>query len=434
MTRGVAEAGPGAPATVGAAGTAGRVPIGAAATRAGWRERSVPLAALGFWVAFFGPSQVLLAVAAERLATGPKELVFGPVSAVGSLVLLVTYPLVGRLSDAWGGQRHRRALLVVGTAVVSIGLLLCGAAGGPVALGAAWAVASAGLACVQCGFETTFAWEVAPARRARVAGLLGGAQMAGALVGSAIATAAGGGAPGFTAVAAVMVLLVTPLVVTRSPKRSAGVGTDATRRSEPAPPRGPRRPGTPLLLAWAGRFLVLFGLGCVTQFLLYYVSDHLGADDPQATMLLLTTVFVTGAASSAVVTGRLVPGPDAAHTPALVGALLAGAALVGFGALDRVPLVSVAALVFGVGLGMFLGTIFAVITDHLPDPARYGRDLGLLNAAVVLPQVAAPVAAVWILEVDGSYGTLFRVAGALIVVGGIAVFLVGRVGRVEAPR
>ena len=63
--------------------------------------------------------------------------------------------------------------------------------------------------------------QVRAERRAHVAGLLGGAQMAGALVGSVAATAAGGIVAGFAAVAAVAALLVLPL-------RRPGVVTSRT--------------------------------------------------------------------------------------------------------------------------------------------------------------------------------------------------------------
>lgn len=391
------------------------------------RERAVSLAALGFWVAFFAPTQVLLALTAAEIAPEGKERLFGTVTAVGSLVLLLAYPLCGVVSDRVRATYGRRPFAFVGTALVVGALAWCSQVGDAAGLIAAWSLAQVGLGALQCSVEGTFADGVRPHRRARLAGVLSAAQMGGALVGSAIATLSPGTEMGYLVVAGATVLLVAPFLRRGDRFR---VGT-----AEVVPDGGgsPDRILVDLVLAWFGRLCVLFGLGCVTQFLLYFVADHLRADRPEQAMLLLTTGFVTAAALCSVWAGRVVERLGDGRTVAFGGAVCSGVALFSFGSATSVPGAMLAAVVFGCGLGAFLGAAFGIITGRLPSPAHHGRDLGVLNIAVVLPQIAAPLVAIRVLESTGSYGSLFQFAGAVILSGGVAMLCVGRVRPGSRP-
>jgi MFS family permease len=386
------------------------------------RERAVSLAALGFWVAFFAPTQVLLALTAAEIAPEGKERLFGTVTAVGSLVLLVAYPLWGVVSDRVRATYGRRPFALVGTALVVGALAWCSQVGDAGGLIAAWSLAQVGLGALQCSVEGTFADGIRPHRRARLAGVLSAAQMGGALVGSAVATLSPSTEMGYLVVVGATVLLVAPFLRRgdRFPFDVAEVAPDSDG--------SPDRFFVDLVLAWFGRLCVLFGLGCVTQFLLYFVTDHLRADRPEQAMLLLTTGFVTASALCSVWAGRVVERLGDGRAVAFGGALCSGVALFSFGSATSVPGAMLAAVVFGCGLGAFLGAAFGIITGRLPSPAHHGRDLGVLNVAVVLPQIAAPLVAIRVLESTGSYGSLFQFAGAVILSGGVAMLCVGRVG------
>lgn len=380
------------------------------------RERVLVVAALGFWIALFGPMQVLLPLSAADIDPAGKERLYGAVTLVGCLVLLLAYPLLGALSDRYRHVWGRRPFAGVGIAIVVCGLTACAVAADATSLLLGWAICQVGVAAIQCSVETSFADSVARVRRPRVAGLLAAAQMGGALVGSAVATVTPGRAAGYLAVGAVTALVVLPLAVGRDRRTLVDAG---------APDRG-QSVLVDLVLAWTARFCVLLGFGCVTQFLLYYVADHLGAERPEQTMLLITAVFVLSAAGSAAVVGRLARRLGGVRLVSAAGAGLAGISVVTFGATTAVPTVLAAAVAFGLGLGAFLGTAFSVITDNLPSPRHHGRDLGVLNGSVVLPQAVSPIMAVALLSGDGTYGELFRAAGVVIVVGGLAMLVVGR--------
>ena len=82
----------------------------------------------------------------------------------------------------------------------------------------------------------------------------------------------------------------------------------------------------------------------------------------------------------------------------------------------------VGAAVMGLGFGMYQAVDFALITQVLPDAEGRGRDLGILNIAAALPQVAAPAFAVALIKgIDASYSTLYLVAAVVSVLGSLLV-------------
>jgi len=81
-----------------------------------------------------------------------------------------------------------------------------------------------------------------------------------------------------------------------------------------------------------------------------------------------------------------------------------------------------ACAVFGFGYGVYLSVDQALTADVLPAPLAYGRDIGVMNAAISAPQVAAPALAAAVLGAYASYHLLFA-AGAVITVAGAAFVL-----------
>ncbi|MBW8703554.1 Multidrug resistance protein MdtL [Streptomyces sp. MBT84] len=88
----------------------------------------------------------------------------------------------------------------------------------------------------------------------------------------------------------------------------------------------------------------------------------------------------------------------------------------------------VAAAVLGVGFGVFTSVDFALMTHVLPKALDRGKDLGVINVANALPQVAAPALAAPIVTHLGGYRVLYLVAA---VVGLAGALLVGRLRGVD---
>ena len=80
-----------------------------------------------------------------------------------------------------------------------------------------------------------------------------------------------------------------------------------------------------------------------------------------------------------------------------------------------------AALVLGLGYGVYLAVDQALITQVLPNAEDRGRDLGVINVANALPQVLAPVIAAPIVTSLGGYPALYTATAVVTVVSGVLV-------------
>lgn len=77
---------------------------------------------------------------------------------------------------------------------------------------------------------------------------------------------------------------------------------------------------------------------------------------------------------------------------------------------------------------MFTSVDFALMADVLPAAADRGKDLGVINIANSLPQVAAPALAAPVVRHLGGYPTLYLTAAGIVLLGAL---LVGRVRGVD---
>ncbi|NKX50794.1 MFS transporter, partial [Arthrobacter deserti] len=164
------------------------------------------------------------------------------------------------------------------------------------------------------------------------------------------------------------------------------------------------------LRVFAGRFLLALTYSLVATYLLYLLEDYLGLSAGEAAAFAgLVLVVVLASSAPAMWIGPLASDrirrrkPSAAGSAALMAAVLA------------IPLlfpsrgaVLVFAVLFGLGFGVFNAVGDALATQVLPQGReRAGRDLGVLNIAAALPQVAAPAIGWAAVSLTGGYAGLF---------------------------
>lgn len=70
-----------------------------------------------------------------------------------------------------------------------------------------------------------------------------------------------------------------------------------------------------------------------------------------------------------------------------------------------------AQLLFGAAHGLHATTVAAMTAELLPDPDRAGRDLGVMNVAIALPQSLAPAAAATLLILGLPLSAVFAAGG-----------------------
>ncbi|MGW3644966.1 MFS transporter [Streptomyces sp. NPDC000878] len=398
----------------------------------GWTA-SLSLANGAIWVGWFGPLQILLASQAEDFAPGAgmsKETLLAWVAGAGALVSLVANPIFGALSDRTTSRWGRRTpWIVAGAAGGAVSLLLLAGAGGLWTMVAGWCLVQLTLNAAFAAVTAAVPDRVPRLQRGSVGGWLGAAQILGVVGGTGLATAVGGVGAGYAACAAFTLLGVLPYVLRHGDLRLAAEDRPvwSWRTFLAGFWLSPRR-YPDLGWAWLTRFLINLSNALVLLYLLYYLRDRLDYSDPEAGVLILTAVnSVTLLAT--VVVGGVWSDRVGRRKPFVVwsGVLMAvaTAALAGW---QTWPGAIVAAAVLGVGFGVFTSVDFALMTDVLPKALDRGKDLGVINVANALPQVAAPALAAPIVTYLGGYRVLYLVAAAIGLAGAV---LVGRIRGVD---
>ena len=386
------------------------------------------LATVGMFAAFFGPMQVLLAEHAEQVAPSNKELVFGVVTGVGAAVAALANPLFGALSDRTASRFGRRVPWVAGGAAgVVAGLVVLVGAGAVIPLVVGWCLVQAAGNAVLAAISAAVPDRAPDWQRGAVGGWMALGQTIGALTGVGLAYLTGGYRAGYLACAVVAALLVVPYLL-RSDDRALAPGTRPSfelrsfLRGFWIDPR--RHPD--FGWAWATRFLVQLSNSIGTLYLFFYLSDEVRYDDPERGVLVLLVVYSVFVVLTSVTSGWW--SDKVRRRKAFV--TWAGVVMSSAGVLLAVwpswTGAIVAAAVLGVGFGAFLAVDFAILTEVLPNPADYGKDLGVINIANTLSQVLAPAIAAPMLWL-GGYRTLYAVAAAIGLAGAFAVRWIGSV-------
>ncbi|MFE0175006.1 MFS transporter [Streptomyces sp. NPDC059002] len=377
------------------------------------------------WVGWYGPLQILLAVQAEDLAPAgtSKETVLAWVTGVGAVVSLAANPLFGALSDRTTSRWGRRTpWIVAGTAGGAASLLLLSAAGSVWTMAAGWCLVQLTLNAAFAAVTAAVPDRVPHAQRGSVGGWLGAAQLLGVVVGTGLATAAGGTVAGYAACAVFTVAGVLPYVVRHRDLRL----TTAER-----PPWNPReflrgfwlspRRHPDLAWAWLTRFLINVSNSVVLLYLLYFLRDRLHHADPDQGVLILTAV--NGATMLAtVVVGGAWSDRVGRRKPFVIWSGTLMALATGLLALWQTwPGAIAAAALLGIGFGVFTSVDFALMTDVLPKALDRGKDLGIINIANSLPQVTAPAIAAPIVTHLGGYRVLYLTAAVVGLTGAVLV-------------
>jgi MFS family permease len=168
--------------------------------------------------------------------------------------------------------------------------------------------------------------------------------------------------------------------------------------------------------AFGSRLLVESAVAIHTLYLLFLLTglpvtarpDGWSAPQAFGALLVISTLaaaaagFVAGAASDRI--GRR-------RGFVIGGAVAMAVALCALGLARDWSMLIAAQLVFGLGHGVHAAAVAAMTAEILPDPSRAGRDLGVMNMAVALPQALAPGAAALMLGLGAALPAVFIVAG-----------------------
>jgi len=381
------------------------------------------LAWLGLWAAQLAPVQLLLPLQLAGVDPVHKVRDFGLVNGAAGVAALVALPVFGALCDRTRSRWGRRRVWVAGGVLVyAAGLLLTGAAGGWIAVAAAWVVAQLGMYAAMAGLTATIADQVPPGQRGTVSAAIYGPQAIGIVLGLAVVTALGGApGPGYLVLLLLLVATALPWVlrardIPASPghrPRSLAAALGDTWR---APTRHPD-------YAWAfwGRLLVNLGNALGTTYLLYFLTDGLRVADPAGSLLVLTVIYLVATLAATWGGGVLSDRTGRRRIFVAGAAVLQAAACALLVVAPSWPSALAAGLLLGAGYGAYTSVDQALVTQVLPDARTVAGELGVMNVAAVAPQALAPLLASLIIAELGGYGVLFGAAGLTTVLGALSV-------------
>lgn len=367
---------------------------------------------------------------------------FGSLSyfaAIGSVVALVVYPLIGALSDRTASPLLRRRLyLLLGAALASAGMVAGLVAQTLAELVLVWIVLQIGGTAIQLMLLVALP-EMTPVRqRGLLAALVAGGAALGGLGGSLLVNQLLASQPTVVAGAngASLILFVALLA---GGVLVSGALMALVWRSRPA--ISPDSPGDHAPYAdfgWTAvsRVYLAAAVTLVETNVLQVLGPRMVLFDfrlvtyPE-TALILVAALATGLLSDRI--GRRKP------------FVLAGALLTAAGALVlvltplapasiappqfRMGLTILGGALLGAGSGTVLTTLLALATEVLPSPRHYARDLGWLQFAALLPAAILPFANLYFLLAAHlsplvNYVGLVAVGALCAVLGGLAILRV----------
>ncbi|QWF22602.1 MFS transporter [Nocardioides sp. LMS-CY] len=386
------------------------------------------LASIGLWAGFFGPIQVLLAQQAEAIDADSKKQILSLVLGLGAATSVVCNPVFGAFSDRTTLRMGRRLPWVIGGATGgALSLLVLGVADGVVVMAIGWCGVQAALNAMLAAVTATVPDQVPVSARGRVGGILAIAQTIGVVAGTGIASATGSIAAGYTVTALVLIVLIVPWCLNSRDlalapaERPAAFDWGAFLRGFWISPRA----HPDFAWAWITRFLVNLCNALGLLYLLYYLQDVLGFDKDEAAdrVFLLTAVYAVVLMSTAVVFGIWSDRSGRRKVFVIWSGVVAGAATLLLAVAQTWPAAVVAAVLMGLGYGIYVSVDFALITQVLPGAEDRAKDLGVINIANALPQVFAPGIAAVILIVVEALGGITETAGDGFSVGYCVLYL-----------
>ena len=382
------------------------------------------LATMGTFVGWYGPLQILLAKQADLFHSDHKELVLGLVAGIGAGVSMIANPLWGALSDRTTSSWGKRIPWVAGGSLAgAIGLVLLGTASGVVSMILGWCLIQLVLNAPMAALSAAIPDQVPEHQRGTAAGYFGVSQTFGVMAGTGLALVGGSIMGGYLACAVFVLLAPIPFLLLRR---------DVVLDPADRPPLrwGPflrgfwisPRQHPDFGWAWLTRFLMNLSNALVLLYLLFYLTDEVRIDEPEGGVFILTVVNALVLLVAVMVAGVWSDRIGKRRIFVVWSGLVMGVATLLLAVWPTWTFALIAAIVLGIGFGVYTSVDFALLTQVLPESADRGKDLGVLNVANALPQVLAPAVAAPIVALAGGYPMLYGVAGVLAILGGVLVW------------
>lgn len=378
---------------------------------------------LGVNIAWAGPSQLLIANQILGWHPDDKEFLLALVMAIGGGLSVLVTPLWGTLSDRTRSRFGRRApWITVGAITASMTLVALGLASSYAWLVFLWGVFQVAIAAAVTATQAIPPDVVSRQQYGLVSGVMGVAYTLGLVTGTLLAESLS--IVTAYAVSAVLLLaLISPFILRYrsttllpTPAPQAAVVAD-----EPATPTRRFTEYRDFLWVFGSRLAATLGNTVALFYLLYYLRDHIGLDDPDGGVLVLTLIYAVVVVVFAMLSGTLSDRLGRRKPFVVIGCSGVALACLLMAFAHSFPVVITAAVVLGASWGTFTAIDQALINQVLPHAKDRGRDIGLMHLAVLTPNMLSPLLAAFALLVFGGYPGLYVMSAGLALLGALSV-------------
>ncbi len=378
--------------------------------RSRWFILGYGAAQAGAFICFIPLLTLLLPGKAQLIGGADKALLLSQMAMLGGLTAAVANLLFGSLSDRTRGPLgRRRPWILTGLGLVAVALALIGWAHSPLHLALGVVAFQLAVNALYAPLTALVPDMVADAQKGLVSAWAGAALPIANLFTAVVVTRLAGSPPAqFAIIILVAAAMILPFALTLR---------------EPQPPRvaaGPLRLSFAALTdrrffwTFISRLLVESAVAINTLYLLFLLQDLPGAR-PQGWSALQLFGALLIASTVAAALGGFMGGVGSdrlrRRRPFVVaGGVGMAAALALMVLWPAWPGPLAAQLLFGAAHGLHATTVAAMTAEILPDRAMAGRDLGVMNMAIALPQSLAPAAAAVLLGLGLPLSAVFLAA------------------------
>jgi MFS family permease len=368
----------------------------------------------GAFICFIPLLTLLLPGKAELIGGTDKALLLSHMAMLGGLTAAFANLLFGALSDRTRGPLgRRRPWIVAGLAFVAAGVGLVGWAGTPVQLALGVVAFQIAVNALYAPLTALVPDMVADRQKGLVSAWAGAALPVANLFTAVVVTRlAGSGTAQYVVVVVAAAVLILPFALTLKEPRTPLAAVPPFRLSFAAL-KDRRFSG-----AFGSRLLIESAVAINTLYLLFLLQTLPTGSAPQGWSPIQTFGVLLMAATLAATLSGFVGGAWSDHVRrrrpfVIAGALGMAASLALMIGWRAWPGPFVAQLLFGAGHGLHAATVAAMTAEILPDRAKAGRDLGVMNIAIALPQSLAPAFAAVLLAIGLPLSWVFLAASAV---------------------
>lgn len=373
-----------------------------------------------FLAAFVGLApvfQIIVPLHAGGIDPNAKTQILSQAMFWGALVAAASNLIIGALSDRTRSRfGRRRPWIAAGVMLTLLSYIGLWKASTPAAF--VWSVIGFQLAfnAIVAPLSAVFADCVPLSLRSTISALMGLAYPLAVALGSSLMALGPQTEPGRFMLLGALLLTASVVFLLSSPE------PDASETEAPIPRERVWRAGALIApfrnrnfsVVWSSRLLIATGYAFVSMYLLFFITDALAGavGAPERFHALMTGVGFAGVISVTALVAMFGKKVIDRQSFALIGAVVLCLATALLSASSSGLFAVIAFAAYGVGQGAYGSVEMGLMADALPSAEDRGRDMGLNNLAVTLPQAIAPLAALALTTTGAEVRALYVAASA----------------------